>query len=52
MKIRKIKLWTWVIKEPYKDEWELCYFFTKTKKELLSAGKPSPEARPVRVWVG
>ena len=46
-KIKSVYVWTWLLdfgKGP-----ELCRFAEAKKKTLIEQGKPSPEAKPVRV---
>ncbi len=43
-----VRGWAWEIK--IGDRWELCYWLSPTRKELMAdLDKPSSEARPVRV---
>jgi hypothetical protein len=41
--------WTWEIL--IGNTWELCYLVALTKAQLLAEEKPSPEARPVCVYI-
>lgn len=45
---RVVKGWAWAIQDA-NGVWCLCYWFRTSRKELISEGKPSPEARLVRV---
>lgn len=46
-KIKDVYSWAWTV------DWgrgpELCFWSEPTKKDLLKNGKPSPEAKAVRV---
>lgn len=42
--------WTWAIQDHYGTRWDLCWGCYPTRAALMSSGgKPSSEARPVRV---
>lgn len=42
------RAWAWKIKDE-SGNWTLCHWAEPQLCRLLDAGKPSPEARPVRV---
>lgn len=43
--------YAWAIKDDRSGKWALCYWAAPTKAALEKGGKPSPEARAVRVWL-
>lgn len=47
--MKKLILWSWKVN--FGKGWELCHWAEPTKQQLLSGGKPSPEAKAVRVKV-
>lgn len=46
---REIYAWTWKIQT--NKGWEMCRFVKDNKRELLKDGKPSPEAKVIRVKI-
>jgi len=43
-------MWGWKIRD-YNGKWALCYWFSTTKRGLITDTKPSPEAKAVRVRI-
>lgn len=43
--VKPVYVWTWLI------DTGLCYFCFSTKRDLLADGKPSPEAKPIKVKI-
>lgn len=46
--MKSVYVWTWKVNLTGK-KWELCRFAMASKQFLLDEGKPSPEAKPIRV---
>ena len=41
-------VWTWKIRGK-SGRWILCRFAAATREDLVQCGKPSPEAKPIKV---
>lgn len=45
----KVLAWAWQIENVRTGRWLLCQWAEATRQALVNQGKPSPEARAVRV---
>ena len=49
--MKPVKAWAWKVQDWPSEEWELCRWAEPDLRNLRVSGKPSPEARAVRVEI-
>ena len=48
---KRVEGWAWEIYDEHTKRWELCYWALPSRSDLLADGKPSSDARPVRIYM-